>query len=296
MHLPLCHWQWPVRTVRICVAAGALHAVLTTGVLDLMTVRGQEDATRARWWMIRMAERTIDKLRAKIAAGERFNEATACTVASISLDTYKVKRPLTFVGSTESHSVWNQLRIFEKLLAHSFRNPHAVFPAAVLMKCRDSAADRCDNHCGVVFPMLPRAYVVGKPPTDVFDMFVEALRAVLIALHALGVVHLDIYPGNVMWCMEGDRVCVKLVDWDAALFAGEPVPICARGILERNGHANSYHPLVYEANSFAHPSLDWWLFSALADPESAFWSGGSGEPYDVSQIEGLHRKVKVCWT
>jgi hypothetical protein len=66
------------------------------------------------------------------------------------------------------------------------------------------------------------------------------------------VIHMDLYPGNVMpQCPQDEEIIVevKLIDVDAAMFIGRLVPPVAKYILQRNGQLGIYHPSVFAADA-----------------------------------------------
>jgi serine/threonine protein kinase len=113
-----------------------------------------------------------------------------------------------------------------------------------------------------------------------------ALRGALRRVHRAGVVHLDLFPYNILWACGGGAegsggaaaagaaagasVELRLVDFDAALEVGQRVPASARRIVERNGHTGSYHPELFAEGARARPDFDWWHFTLLADAECPF--------------------------
>jgi serine/threonine protein kinase len=51
---------------------------------------------------------------------------------------------------------------------------------------------------------------------EVYGAFVFELRRVIGLVHRAGVIHVDLYASNIMWKLEGDKVVIKIVDWDVS--------------------------------------------------------------------------------
>jgi serine/threonine protein kinase len=95
----------------------------------------------------------------------------------------------------------------------------------------------------------------------------QALQGAIILLHDASVVHMDLYPCNVMWEVGAYcAVVIRLIDFDASLVTGTAIPARAASIIEHNGHMGSYHPDVFNAREVAHPKFDWWLFAMMVYP------------------------------
>lgn len=251
-------------------------AVLTTPVLDLSDAEGRRRVAAARWAFRRIADETARLVRMLgLSAGER-----APLEPVLDLARYHVKAPLHFVGRSVEHSVLHQLRVFERL-RRSPAAAHVVLPAAVLMQRpvaeagAGNAAVSWRPELALAFPRLD-GFETGVPPPGhaMRAAVLSALRDALRRIHRAGVVHVDLFAGNVLWRAAGDGAEVRLVDFDAALELGQAVPETAREIVQRNGHLNSYDPALFEAGQVARPAFDWWHFVLLADDEAPFGKGG----------------------
>lgn len=230
---------------------------------------------------------------------------------------YFWKRPLPIFGKLAvPHAVLHQLHVFNAL-SKSSAAEYIVEPVAVLMqtppesvvkpasrqsgpfgatgaattRSSSSGAALCEaeewlRETTIVFPRL-RDFSTGipAPAREHRAGVLAALRVALRRFHAAGVVHMDLFAANVMWCAldqpEADAVaaiptvCVRLVDLDASLFVGQPVPPHVAIIIDQNGHMDSYHPLVFRAGQTAIPDFDWWHFSLLSDDSCPFSASGS---------------------
>lgn len=82
---------------------------------------------------------------------------------------------------------------------------------------------------GLIFPRLTLdGFNDGGLPTErrIVELYLDALRLAIDALHAAGVVHGDLYPSNIMWKYDADEEAVRIVfiDWDSAFVAADGVP------------------------------------------------------------------------
>jgi Lipopolysaccharide kinase (Kdo/WaaP) family len=237
-------------------------AVLTSPVLDVTDNEGRKRVRSARWACRRIAENTHKLLKAltgasAVAGAGVEAEAALGYDAAVETSKYLIKEPLPFVGPTTSHSVLHQLTVFKTLLDHDAARDVIVPPAAALMQhiVPSESGFRWEKKNSIAFPRL-EGFKTGVPRVgEPFRKEVlAALKTALQAVHAAGVVHMDLYPDNVLWRKAAaDEVEVRLVDFDAALFIGQAVPDGATGILEHNGHTHTYHPRFF----------DWWHFALL---------------------------------
>eukprot|EP01033_Poteriospumella_lacustris_P015776 gene15776-11296_t len=95
--------------------------------------------------------------------------------------------------------------------------------------CRDSVVfpiclrqyDKDVKESGLVFPRLEQPkYRIGLPRDAAKrTAYFKALWSAVKVIHEEArVLHLDLYPSNIMWCDEDSgRVQIKLIDWDAAV-------------------------------------------------------------------------------
>eukprot|EP00597_Dinobryon_sp_UTEXLB2267_P003124 CAMPEP_0170072288 /NCGR_PEP_ID=MMETSP0019_2-20121128/9964_1 /TAXON_ID=98059 /ORGANISM="Dinobryon sp., Strain UTEXLB2267" /LENGTH=525 /DNA_ID=CAMNT_0010281185 /DNA_START=1 /DNA_END=1578 /DNA_ORIENTATION=- len=70
----------------------------------------------------------------------------------------------------------------------------------------------------IIFPKL-RDYRIGLPSSQILRrQFLALVEEALIAIHCMGVVHLDWYPSNFMWTYSEDsqEMHVKIIDFDSA--------------------------------------------------------------------------------
>ena len=76
----------------------------------------------------------------------------------------------------------------------------------------------------------------------------HAMQAAASEFHALGLVHMDMYPSNIMWKKNGHAYDVRFVDFDSIHETGEKLLPFALERLQEQG----FNPLP----SVAHQSLD----------------------------------------
>jgi serine/threonine protein kinase len=78
----------------------------------------------------------------------------------------------------------------------------------------------------IVFNNIMQAgYVMGVPPDqDDYNSFLLALESLVHQIHACGVIHMDLYPSNILWAKVGGTIKVRIIDWDAASFRNQPLP------------------------------------------------------------------------
>jgi serine/threonine protein kinase len=181
-----------------------------------------------------------------------------------SIDTrkYMVKRLLNFQGS-DGHSCAHQFRLFKHLQTYKVANA-VVFPVGRLMQTPTTTSDSIMESC-LVFPFLDLQGPLNKETDATHKVEVlQGLQGAICLLHEASVIHMDLYPCNVVWQLAVDgSVIIRLIDFDASLFIGTPVPREAASMIERNGHTHSYHPDIFTEGNVASPKYDWWLFAMM---------------------------------
>ena len=289
-------------------------AVLTTPVVDLTDVAGQRVIAGARMAFVKIAQRTEElllqlshaslacpvdiapsldpvqyfwkrplplfgKLSVPHAVLHQLHVFNALSKSSAA---EHVVEPVAVLMQTPPESAVKRAR---------WRSGSAGAARAAMTRDSSSSTATCEaeewlRETAMVFPRL-HGFITGVPIPDHAHRagVLAALRVALYRFHAAGVVHMDLFAANVMWRVL-DRpgasaaaaipeVCVRLVDLDASLFVGQPVPPNVARVIDRNGHLGSYHPLVFRAGQTAIPDFDWWHFSLLSDDSCPFSASGS---------------------
>ncbi len=74
--------------------------------------------------------------------------------------------------------------------------------------------------------MTKTGFEIGVP-TDQghHELYRKELRTSVREIHNSGIVHMDLYPSNIMWKLgqsRDDEIQIKFIDWDAIQIIGEP--------------------------------------------------------------------------
>ncbi len=73
--------------------------------------------------------------------------------------------------------------------------------------------------------IMHAGYVMGVPPeAEDYKTFLLALETLVHRIHARRVVHMDMYPSNILWAKVDGKMKVRIIDWDAASFMNQPLP------------------------------------------------------------------------
>jgi serine/threonine protein kinase len=68
-------------------------------------------------------------------------------------------------------------------------------------------------------------YVIGVPEGEhLQSLYATNLKTAIEAIHTAGLVHMDLYPSNIMWKSDdsGNGVKIKIIDWDSVQLIGQP--------------------------------------------------------------------------
>ena len=166
------------------------------------------------------------------------------------------------------HTLGYQWKIFEALKDI----PQVVHPVGMAKLKFD------DDDQDVLISPFQRDFKMGVPSdARLVQLFLTALKHALDRIHAAGVVHVDLYPSNVLWKLQGDEMLIRIIDWDAATFLGEDFTHTMSARLVKVDVAQYY----YASSKTAQKACDYWflyIMSRLNDDERRQMNG------DVSSV------------
>lgn len=74
----------------------------------------------------------------------------------------------------------------------------------------------------IIFPMLEKEFAMGVPgDKDLYDQYLAKLKKAIENIHQSGVIHIDLYPSNILWRVHEGTMIIRIVDWDAATLTGD---------------------------------------------------------------------------
>ena len=114
----------------------------------------------------------------------------------------------------------------------------------------------------MVYPNIaPEGYTSGFVQDS---RWLQVVTAAVNNVHRAGVVHIDLWPCNIMSKQQEDgSYLVKLVDFEASLAVGEPVPVSIVRTIARNGCRAIYHPNFLLPGAVANIDFDRWFLAAF---------------------------------
>jgi serine/threonine protein kinase len=120
-------------------------------------------------------------------------------------------------------------------------------------------AGQTSTEGAIVFNNIMQAgYVMGVPPDQSeYSAFLLALETLMHQIHACGVVHMDLYPSNILWARVDGQIKVRIIDWDAASFMNQPLPRKMQDRLK----AKSFYK---DRESLPSPKFDAWHLFMLS--------------------------------
>jgi hypothetical protein len=129
----------------------------------------------------------------------------------------------------------------------------------------------------IVFNNLKlHGYVMGVPiDEEEYIAFSKALESLVHQIHSCGVVHVDLYPSNILWANVDGKIRVRIVDWDGAHFMNEAF---SDRMIERI--AVSSDNFFLDGSTVATPRNDAWhlyILSDLTKEERESLQGASAE-------------------
>mmetsp|Transcript_17988 Transcript_17988/g.36259 ORF Transcript_17988/g.36259 Transcript_17988/m.36259 type:complete len:393 (+) Transcript_17988:394-1572(+) len=163
------------------------------------------------------------------------------------------------------------------LYEHDVARQVVVFPVCVISAGVQEVATAADLEWLLVYPdMTAQGFRVGIPDhdSDIFEAYVRAVENAVDAVHAAGVVHLDLYVSNIMHRITNDNVEIRIVDWDAAhLIGARPGSAHVEANL-RGGHprkrtvVSEQHDRDYVAALWKTGNPSIWARMAVGSPKS----------------------------
>ena len=92
----------------------------------------------------------------------------------------------------------------------------AVKPLGYATTMKNKVSEKC-----LIFPKLDASFRMGVPEAEKqFKEYITAFLNVIKRQHQRQVVHVDLYPSNVLWDLLGDSNRNRIVNWDTATFFG----------------------------------------------------------------------------
>ena len=74
----------------------------------------------------------------------------------------------------------------------------------------------------LIFPKLDGSFKMGVPTdAEEFNEYMTAVSHAIKRLHRNHVVHVDLYPSNILWYRQDGKIIIRIVDWDSATFIGD---------------------------------------------------------------------------
>jgi hypothetical protein len=140
------------------------------------------------------------------------------------------------------------------------------------------------TECAIVFNDIKRdGYVMGVPQDEVdYTAYVSALESLVHQIHACKVIHMDLYPCNIMWAKVEGALKIRIVDWDAASFMDRQLsPRVLTRIVSEKYHTNT--------DSMPSPKYDAWHVFILSNlDQSQRESLDAAKFHDESMFVSAH--------
>ena len=93
-----------------------------------------------------------------------------------------------------------------------------------------------------------------------YDLYLVRLNEAVMKIHEAGVIHIDLYPSNILWRCQDDNIVIRIVDWDVATLKGHSL---TEEMLERLATAENL--VYYWFSGQADPRCDYWFLFILSN-------------------------------
>lgn len=259
---------------------------VTTCVLDASDEHGMKLIAENLFRVKRFCNEMISKIQ-NIPAS---NPSKLSIKLDLSLYHIKYLENVFLRSEEKNESIWYLWQVYNKIC----NVKEAVLPLAYtfLKKNLDNQSRDC-----FIYPRLSDGFKVGVPADNVFfEKYIEALRTAIKNIHIAGVVHVDLYPSNIIFRIDDENVVIRIVDWDAATFIGDSFTQKMNDRLNSSSHKPYYWPSIEEK---ADKRCDYWflfILSQLSYDERLNMNGGAVDVVNsifVKCVERLRENGKL---
>jgi serine/threonine protein kinase len=240
----------------------AVPLILTNGHLFLFATASLQDSLPVLHMVTDVLDANnplgLDLIARMLAMAKDFVKSKAREIEQCSQQSSAVGiSATTFVFDTDKFFVKEKDKVYNRFKPLDLEDGALpllwdVFEALAPVEGAEKALGYCDLQlvgsrevrCLVFHNLLQQGYRMGVPE-DAGDYreFLIALEVLVRQVHARGVIHVDLYPSNIMWAKVNGVVRIRIVDWDSATFAGQPL---SEGMLLR---LDARSPYVYRVTS-----------------------------------------------
>jgi hypothetical protein len=286
-----------------------------TSLCDLTTCEGRERAALRRIAAIDHALRVAKALDGLVDRRVVAEKTTAIEVKDAMENAVKrnnkdpkefvfdgrffLKSPTSIHAATPEQTLAQQLNVFEQLRVKC--PAVVVLPLTCVSHNRTADGRPIISIPRLVFPnMWLAGYDAGVPAdANLFNAWLDKTVVAVLAMHAAGIVHLDLHPHNTMHRRDPETgdIDVKIIDLDSALPRDKPV---SANVLEhvRRGVWSEAYPDLLVAGQSAPPEVDWFFLTAvlLAHKRglTAEWRQAPAPVREQVATERLRELMKRC--
>ena len=134
----------------------------------------------------------------------------------------------------------------------------------------------------ILYEKLSADFTMGVPrDKNLFKTFLEVLEKVISKIHKAGVVHVDLYPSNILWKEKDGSIFIRIVDWDVATFVGEDFPSSIKDRLASTEVAQYYY--ICDGGR-ADIRCDYWFLFILSNLQDEEWLSLNGSVENVNYV------------
>lgn len=139
------------------------------------------------------------------------------------------------------------------------------------------------EQCQIIFPRLDRDFAMGVPSDEsLYNLFLVKLEEAIKNVLDAGVIHVDLYPSNILWRVDGTDVTIRIVDWDADTLDGDSFTSEMQARLKSDVNEEYF---CISDGAPAEPKCDYWflfILKNLTDQERNTMNGRM--PAKVNQV------------
>lgn len=256
------------------VLSNGLPCITTlSGVCDLTTADGQRAAAQWRLRLCAFAAEQAALLDQRRAQDPSWMATLAkCTQAAMQPqvkfvfgDDFFIKTPTRLHRNTEEQSLALQLQVFQRLYAAEEFVVRPMTALSFIMAAGTNQLLPAPSTQLVFTNMVSKGFTVGIPAATHMRSWLQKLHTAIHAIHAAGVVHLDLHPNNTMFLLNADGTGLAqlvIIDFDSALPRDQTV---RRNVIDHvwRGQWKDAYPTFLVADEPPPTSVDWYFLAAI---------------------------------
>ena len=256
-----------------CLENGLPCVTSLDALCDLQTAEGRKRAAYWRLCLCNHVKAQVKRLNKRKANDDAWYQGLQQRTADTTQltehtfvfgDSFFTKKPARLHYDKAENSLRLQLEVFARLQAvETVAKP---LTALALISTEGTHELTVDTESRLIFEnLVTQGFVVGLPAAAHMRSWLDHMHAAVAAMHAAGVVHLDLHPNNTLFRLGENGVeAVRIIDLDSAFPLGYgPVDPSVRQHVRRNAWRDAYPMSHLPVDDEPSVLADWYFVVAV---------------------------------